>query len=136
MAGGWVAGGWVAVGTGGWVAVGTAVGASVGTAVGNLTTKVREGISVIVKRGPIVGIAVIRVVWGRSVPLYVGVIVGVGVAGWLNKNNQALVNVQSAVPEELEAAKPRKPSVKEAFLFELKFRWAAADCAEIWLLSP
>lgn len=62
---------------------------------------------------------VAKVVLNPSVPLYVGVNVSVGVEVCLNKNSQALLNLQVVIPEALEAAKPKKPFSKGWILFEL-----------------
>ena len=52
----------------------------------------------------------------NGVPLDVGVKMGVTVGSGLSKNNQALLNLHTAVPAVLMPKKPRKPSDKEATL--------------------
>ena len=52
----------------------------------------------------------------NGVPLKVDITVGVAVGSGLSKNNQALLNLHTAVPAVLMPKKPRKPSDKEATL--------------------
>ena len=55
----------------------------------------------------------------NGVPLNVGVKVGVAVESGLSKNNQALLNLHSALPAVVKPKKARKPSDKEATLLAL-----------------
>ena len=68
--------------------------------------------------GVAVGVSVAVGVLNSIVPLNVGLAVGDEVEGGLIKNNQALLNVHTALPELLSPVKPRKPSFKEATLLE------------------
>ena len=55
----------------------------------------------------------------NGVLLEVGVKVEVAVGNGLSKNNQALVNLHTALPAVLIPKKPRKPSDMEATLLAL-----------------